>query len=546
MARRTIERVWEVARVPTEVVVVDNGSPRRGSAARPRLPLPGEPGGVRRLEHRDPAVSRPPWWRSSTATAGSSRAGTRPCSMPRPTGAASRSPTPTMATAAVSPDPTRRGRRAGASSLTKALYDEIGPFDEWFSPAFCEDTDYWHRAWQAGIELSPVPAARVVHARRTSSLAGSRPAAPGSPLQVRLEARRRPRPGSPLLPPGDRRLRAPGDPRRASTMSFEHVAPYLDHDGLCQAPIFVIGSPRSGTTALAQSLGRHPASVCGQGVIPTSRSLQRSADRGDVGAPHGAGDAMLVGPREGGARRTACVHRTGCERPLLEPLAGQAMDRPDAAIHPDGRDDCRHVPRREVPPHRPRRPPCGALDGQLRAQVLARHHREGPAQRDPTLVEGLSPRLRDVGQLGGGRPRLRGRPPHSLPTVRNEDLSADPQGGFAAIAGFLDLEPHPGPATFFGKQRINSSRPRNPSGRDDDDWSEWTRSRRKEFVAVAGATMTRAGYGDRQLLGIGFVAEARAWGCAAEGLLHRAQQDGTVVVQCGDGDSSCNADCVER
>ena len=43
-----------------------------------------------------------------------------------------------------------------------------GPFDEWFSPAFCEDTDYWHRAWQLGIELSPVPAARVVHARRTT------------------------------------------------------------------------------------------------------------------------------------------------------------------------------------------------------------------------------------------------------------------------------------------------------------------------------------------------------------------------------------------
>ena len=27
MAQRTIERIWEVARVPTEVVVVDNGSP---------------------------------------------------------------------------------------------------------------------------------------------------------------------------------------------------------------------------------------------------------------------------------------------------------------------------------------------------------------------------------------------------------------------------------------------------------------------------------------------------------------------------------------
>ena len=45
----------------------------------------------------------------------SSPAGTRRCWRPRPTAAASRSPTPTTATARASPDPTRRGRRAGAS-----------------------------------------------------------------------------------------------------------------------------------------------------------------------------------------------------------------------------------------------------------------------------------------------------------------------------------------------------------------------------------------------------------------------------------------------
>ena len=52
--------------------------------------------------------------------------------------------------------------------LTRELYTEIGHFDEWFNPAYGEDTDYWHRAWELGIELSPVPAARVTHERRTS------------------------------------------------------------------------------------------------------------------------------------------------------------------------------------------------------------------------------------------------------------------------------------------------------------------------------------------------------------------------------------------
>ena len=42
-------------------------------------------------------------------------------------------------------------------------------FDERFNPAYCEDTDYWHRAWELGIELTPVPDARVTHARRTSA-----------------------------------------------------------------------------------------------------------------------------------------------------------------------------------------------------------------------------------------------------------------------------------------------------------------------------------------------------------------------------------------
>ena len=53
--------------------------------------------------------------------------------------------------------------------LRRSVYDEVGPFDERFNPAYVEDTDYWHRAWELGIELAPVPAGRVTHARRTSA-----------------------------------------------------------------------------------------------------------------------------------------------------------------------------------------------------------------------------------------------------------------------------------------------------------------------------------------------------------------------------------------
>ena len=54
--------------------------------------------------------------------------------------------------------------------LTRDVFDEVGPFDEWFNPAYGEDTDYWHRAWELGIELAPVPRGpgdpRAPHERR--------------------------------------------------------------------------------------------------------------------------------------------------------------------------------------------------------------------------------------------------------------------------------------------------------------------------------------------------------------------------------------------
>ena len=172
VARETIERVWEVARVPTEVVVVDNGSP-----VEVRLPARV----YRYPENRGVSVGWNTGIRLSSAPVvavlnsdcrvesgwdeallGAAIDGRR-IAFPYTDHCDGRGFT----------RPDQAGTAGWCFVLTKQLYAEIGPFDEWFSPAFCEDTDYWHRAWQAGVELSPVPAARVVHARRTSSLPGS-------------------------------------------------------------------------------------------------------------------------------------------------------------------------------------------------------------------------------------------------------------------------------------------------------------------------------------------------------------------------------------
>jgi glycosyltransferase involved in cell wall biosynthesis len=168
MARRTVERIWEVARVPTEVIVIDNGSPHTEPLAARVYRYPENKGvatawntGIRLSRGRVLAVLNsdcrvePGWDEALVEAALDGRRVAFPytdhCD----------------GLGFITPD---QGGTAGwCFVLTRELYDEVGVFDEWFSPAYGEDTDYWHRAWQLGIELSPVPAARVVHARRTTA-----------------------------------------------------------------------------------------------------------------------------------------------------------------------------------------------------------------------------------------------------------------------------------------------------------------------------------------------------------------------------------------
>jgi len=173
MARSTIDRIWEVAKVPTEVIVVDNGSPYEVPLAAKVYRYPENKGvatgwntGVRLstapvvvVMNSDCRVE--PGW--DVALYEASSEGER-VAFPYTDHC--------DGLGFVSPD---QGGTAGwCFMLAQSLYDEGGVFDEWFNPAFCEDTDYWHRAWQMGIELSPVPAARVVHARRTTASTDAR------------------------------------------------------------------------------------------------------------------------------------------------------------------------------------------------------------------------------------------------------------------------------------------------------------------------------------------------------------------------------------
>ena len=154
--------------------------PHRGRGRRQRLalrgPAPGaglslrpEPRGVRRLEHGDPTVDGTDGGRDEQRLPGRARLGRRAV-RGRHRRPAHRVPLHrSLRRAGVHPSRPGGYGRLVLHAVAERSTKSVGPFDEWFSPAFCEDTDYWHRAWELGIELSPVPAARVVHARRTSS-----------------------------------------------------------------------------------------------------------------------------------------------------------------------------------------------------------------------------------------------------------------------------------------------------------------------------------------------------------------------------------------
>lgn len=247
MAQRTVERIWEVASIPTEVVVIDNGSPHQAELAARVYRYPENKGvatgwntGIRLA--RAPMVvvlnsdcRVEPGWDVALYEAASD-------------GRRVAFPYTDHCDAQGFTSPDQGGTAGWCFMMSRALYDEIGVFDEWFNPAYCEDTDYWHRAWQAGVHLTPVPAARVVHARRTTAATDARG------YEMLLQAHR--------FKYG---WKHGVDPHRAPPYYNREIEDYrgsyrIPSRGEVPDPgrgrIFCIGLNKTGTTSLHEALGR--------------------------------------------------------------------------------------------------------------------------------------------------------------------------------------------------------------------------------------------------------------------------------------------------
>jgi hypothetical protein len=262
---------------------------------------------------------------------------------------------------------------------------------------------------------------------------------------------------------------------------------------VCADPVFVIGSPRSGTTILAWSLATHSALwTSGESYIlfdffgdgradrVYDKALNQSdgswlkaqkVSRQEFLTSLGMGINALFSSRSGGRR---WIDHT----PHYALMAGVLADMfPQARflhILRDGRRVVNSMVHFQQPGDtRKGRGTPWATDFRVACKTWRSY---------VTAAE-------DFAQRQEGR----------CLTCRNEDLVANPEEGFRRILAFLQVPYEEGPAAHFGSNRINSSF--RPNSRDrswvkslSDPWSEWTPDQQAIFLEEAGETLVRCGY----------------------------------------------------
>lgn len=251
---------------------------------------------------------------------------------------------------------------------------------------------------------------------------------------------------------------------------------------VCESPVFVVGSPRSGTTALARAMGEHSAFWVGQEGAFLSRllgnrllervvELERAdgptgwmADAGmgddEFFATIGVGISAVYASRAGGLRWIDHTPRHTALCPLL------------TRVLPGARFV--HIVR----------------DGRLVVHSLT----NGKFRRRPWPFELAATRWAE--RVVQGADFVAAAPDRAI-EIRNEDLEHRPRPTLAGVFAFLDEDDEPGPAAFASSRRVNSSfNGRFADERRSEPWLEWDREQCATFRSVAGAAMRRVGYPD--------------------------------------------------
>jgi hypothetical protein len=257
---------------------------------------------------------------------------------------------------------------------------------------------------------------------------------------------------------------------------------------VCESPIFIIGSPRSGTTALAWALNEHPD-------LAASDESQILVDL------FAAGNLDRNYEREGNA---SWLRKQGIERDEFLADVGLGFNH----LFTKAAGGKRWID--QTPYHTVM---VGWLAGMFPGAKFLHILRDGRRVVHPMINYGA--------RFGGKAPgapwsasfqtacetwvrftrtamEFQSEHPDRCLTIRNEDLVRDPETGFRRIFAFLEVPDHPEAARFFASKRINSSfgPPGKRIGAADtltEPWGEWGVSRKQAFVDLAGPTMEAYG-----------------------------------------------------
>ena len=270
----------------------------------------------------------------------------------------------------------------------------------------------------------------------------------------------------------------------------------VTHVEICADPVFVIGSPRSGTSVLAWGLSHHPdfwtsheteflielfdeeraERAYETGVARSTTWLRHhGVERGEFLGYLGAGVNAMITSRAEGRR---WVDQTPGYTLLADSLA---------ELFPSAQ--FLHIVR----------------DGRAVVHSMNSFHRtvgKELTDRDqlPSWARGF--------QVGATQWRTfvetatsfcERRPDRTL-TISHEQLSSNPEEEFRRVFAFLRAEDNPDAATFVRTQRINSSfassdwAANNGSNGAAAAWASWSKEERAMFVSEAGDLMVRLGF----------------------------------------------------
>lgn len=269
---------------------------------------------------------------------------------------------------------------------------------------------------------------------------------------------------------------------------------------ICPEPVFIVGSPRSGTSILGWALAQH-TELCTDSESDVlfymlehpylERAFETAVQRPDGNwlGNHGVTVEQFLAHIGLGlnalftatAKGRRWVDQTPSNTYVIERLG---MMFPEARFIHLLRDG-RRVVHSMINIHR-------ALGG---SEDLEEWKRSG---RLPTWATDFRKACHEWARLTRLATEFGRRYPQRTHTVTNERLITDPEGAMRELLEFLGVRHEPGPAELVRTQRINSSFA--PSGSSEqapptlsEPWLEWTPEQRSVFMDEAAATMVDCG-----------------------------------------------------